>query len=166
MRPLSSEWPLWSEVRTILPLKLWHCAQVAAEKERSFSSCFVASASSAISSRGSFSANNLSAGPHFLASRLLLARSLEIRVESPGLCVCTLVWSGVCVCVLRGDSLLRYRNASKAGARFHRCPILAKPWRTIGKQQPLRGISLTLSLSPSTCVCVCVCMCVCVSVCV
>lgn len=37
VRPLSSEWPLWSEVRTILPLKLWHCAQVAAGGKRAAS---------------------------------------------------------------------------------------------------------------------------------
>lgn len=44
-------------------------------------------------------------------------------------------------CVLREDSLLCYRNASKAGARF--CPIHAKPRRII-KQQPVRGISPSL----------------------
>lgn len=76
----------------------------------------------------------------FLPSRLLLARSLEIRVESLELYVCTSVCTSA-ECVLREDSLLCYRNASKAGARFR--PIHAKPRRII-KQQPVRGISPSL----------------------
>lgn len=151
MRPLSSEWPLWSEVRTILPLKLWHWAQVAAEKQLRqllvSVCCLVASAffssppKPQLSPQQAHSARITSPTVFtFLPSRLLLARSLEIRVESLELYVCTSVCTSA-ECVLREDSLLCYRNASKAGARFR--PIHAKPRRII-KQQPVRGISPSL----------------------
>jgi hypothetical protein len=77
-----------------------------------------------------FRAYNLSTGPsvdrqlRFLRPVCCLLVRLEISVELPG--------RSRSVCVL-ANSLLRYRNASKTGARLHRSPSF-QSWHTIEKQ--------------------------------
>lgn len=147
VRPLSSEWPLWSEVGTILPLKLWHSVRkLPRRKERSFSSsCSVASLPPPLSLQGAYSGRRTSPPVlTFWHPVCCFARSLEIRGlnHHQGLCVCVHECG---VCVAGGQLSCATVMPLKQVRVFHRCPILAEPWRTIGKQQPARGISVSVS---------------------